>query len=192
MLNQKYKNKTCKVCDKSFMPTRGLQRVCGPVCAIRLIEHQKSEKARKANSKALRARKEALRSKSDWAKLAQKEFNAFIRLRDQNDPCISCGRYHQGQYHAGHYRTTAAQPALRFNEIGCHLQCMPCNTHKSGNISEYRINLIKKIGIELVEWLEIDHPQVKPWTVEELQAVRRYYRDAQKAMKQTVGAYEPF
>ena len=60
---------------------------------------------------------------------------------------------------------------------------MPCNSHKSGNISEYRIGLIKKIGIELVEWLEKDHPRTKAWTVEELQAIRKYYREAQKAMR---------
>jgi hypothetical protein len=146
----------------------------------------------KAERAALRKRKEGLRSKSDWLKLAQAEFNKFIRLRDSNLPCISCGRFHNGQYHAGHYRTTAAQPALRFNELNCHKQCQPCNTHKSGNITEYRIELIRRIGVDLVEWLEKDHRQPKPWSVDEIKAIRKYYREAQKQILVTPGEIDPF
>ena len=175
------KTKPCKVCNAKYTPTRPLQRVCGVSCAIEYNHRVDAEKAQKAAKRALRARKEKLRSKGDWLKLAQAEFNKYIRARDTGG-CISCGRHHTGQYHAGHYRTTAAQPALRFNEINCHKQCMPCNAHKSGNISEYRINLIKKIGVDLVEWLEIDHPRTKTWTVDEIQAIRKYYREAHKAL----------
>ena len=176
------KNKKCKVCSNSYAPTQPLQRVCGVSCAIEYNHRVDAKHAEKGRKMALRQRKESLRSKNDWLKLAQVEFNKYIRARDADLPCISCGRHHTGQYHAGHYRTTAAQPALRFNEIGCHKQCMPCNTHKSGNISEYRIGLINKIGIELVEWLEIDHPRTTSWTVPEIQALRKYYREATKLL----------
>ena len=183
-LKRTMKPKPCKVCLETFTPQRAMQRACSVPCAIEYNNRVDAQNAEKRRKRALRLRKEGLRSKSEWAKLAQKEFNGFIRLRDEDLPCISCNRHHTGQYHAGHYRTVGGQgSALRFNEIGCHKQCMPCNSHKSGNISEYRIGLIKKIGIELVEWLEKDHPRTKAWTVEELQAIRKYYREAQKAMK---------
>jgi hypothetical protein len=123
----------------------------------------------------------ALRTKSEWLKLAQVEFNAYIRLRDHDRPCISCGRHHNGKWNAGHYRSVGAQGSMRFNELNCHKQCEPCNSHLSGAIAEYRIGLVKRIGIELVEWLEKDHPRQRSWTVEEIKALRHYYKNAQKA-----------
>jgi hypothetical protein len=129
---------------------------------------------------------------NDHHKLTQREFNAYIRLRDANLPCVSCGRFHQGQWHAGHYRTTKSQPALRYNELNCWRQCAPCNNHKSGNITEYRIELIRRIGIDLVEWLEKDHKQPAKWTIEELKALRKYYKNAQRAMMTTPGECDPF
>ena len=186
------RKKKCKGCGDKFTPPPNLLRasVCSPVCGIAVGREMRA----KAERRAHRKRKEGLRSKSDWLKLAQKEFNAYIRLRDMNEPCISCGRYHQGQYHAGHYRPVGGMcgQALRFNEINCHRQCSVCNNWQSGRLTDYRIGLIKKIGIELVEWLEKDHPEPAKWSIEEIQAIRRYYRDAQKQMKLTPGEAEPF
>jgi hypothetical protein len=96
----------------------------------------------------------AAKSKSDWAKEAQREFNKFIRLRDAELPCVSCLRNHSGQYQAGHYKTVGAHPELRFNEDNCHKQCAPCNNHLSGNIAHYRPNLIDIIGQSRVDALD--------------------------------------
>ncbi len=52
----------------------------------------------RAEKKKQRERKAKLKSRSEWLKEAQSVFNKFIRLRDKSEPCISCGRYHQGQY----------------------------------------------------------------------------------------------
>jgi hypothetical protein len=51
-----------------------------------------------------------------------------------------------------------------------------CNTHKSGNLTEYRIRLAEKLGDEVVEWLDANH-EVKRWTIEELKEVVRYYKE---------------
>ncbi|TCK68080.1 NinG protein, partial [Lonepinella koalarum] len=65
---------------------------------------------------------------------------------------------------------------LRFNEDNCHKQCQPCNTHLSGNITEYRINLVQKIGLERVEWLERkDHKPLK-LSVDEIKELIRVYK----------------
>ena len=37
-----------------------------------------------------------------------------------------------------------AMPSLRFNTHNVHKQCSACNNHLSGNMIEYRINLIAK------------------------------------------------
>lgn len=114
----------------------------------------KQKEADREFKRETKRRKVAAKSKSDWAKEAQREFNRFIRLRDAKQPCISCQRHHQGQYHAGHYKTVGAHPELRFNEDNCFKQCAPCNNHLSGNITNYRPNLIELIGQNRVDALD--------------------------------------
>ncbi len=108
-------------------------------------------------------------------KLTQTEFNKFIRLRDKNDPCISCDQSpHQGQRHASHYRSVNACSVLRFDEANVHASCAQCNCMKSGNITEYRIRLVKKIGPTKVEWLECQNKPRK-YTCPELAEIRAHY-----------------
>ena len=180
----------CQSCKTKFKPQRIGQRVCSPECAVAKVRAD----GLKAREAAYKSRKKALleNDRSFHVKQAQTAFNKFIRERDIGKPCISCGRHHAGQYHAGHYRTTAAQPALRFNELNCHKQCAPCNNHKSGNITEYRIELVKRVGESIVEWLEIDHKQPSKWTIPELKAIRKYYQEAVKQIQTDPLAEQPF
>lgn len=166
------RKKKCKSCGKIFQPERPIQPCCSISCAINLANEQKSKRAKK--EKVEFKRKFLANDRSHQKKLAQKYFNRYIRLRDAGLPCIACGRHHKGQIHASHYRSVGSQPALRFNELNCHAGCMPCNTHLSGNLIAYRVNLIEKIGIGWVEWLEIEH-QPKKYSIEELISVKEKY-----------------
>lgn len=173
----KYKEYKCKVCGNYFVKTiSSTQKVCSPKCAIILSEEQARKKKEKEERAEKRERKAKLKSRSEWLKDAQSVFNKFIRLRDKNEPCISCGKYHTGQYHAGHYRSVGACPELRFCELNVHKQCAPCNDHKSGNIIEYRINLVKKIGVDKVEWLERQDHEPKKYTIEDCKEIIKYYK----------------
>jgi hypothetical protein len=155
------------------------QKVCGTVgCAIAFAEKKRAN----AERKAIRARKEKLKTLSDWLRDAQTAFNAWIRIRDAGKPCISCGRHHGGQNHAGHYRSVGAASHLRFDEQNVHLQCQPCNVHKSGNAIEYRIALVQRIGQAAVDRLENDN-RVKKWTIEEAKGIRDLYRAKLKELK---------
>ena len=156
-----------------------------PACIDGYAEAQ-AEKAKRADAKAARmaakverasikARKEAIKSRAEWAREAQTAFNAWVRARDDGLPCISCGRHHQGQWHAGHYLSTGARPELRYTESNVHRQCAPCNTHLSGNAVLYRIGLVNRIGLGAVEWLEGPHPLPK-WTADDYKAIRDTYR----------------
>tara|TARA_R110000751_G_C13517498_1_gene452361 strand:- start:325 stop:573 length:249 start_codon:yes stop_codon:yes gene_type:complete len=71
---------------------------------------------------------------------------------------------------------------LRYNEDNCHKQCQPCNTHLSGNLVEFRVNLIVKIGLDRVEWLEGPHDPIK-YTIEDLQALLKKYQILNKEFK---------
>jgi transcriptional regulator of acetoin/glycerol metabolism len=137
--------------------------VCSTDCAHAYSKVLRAKKRRKERAE-FRAR-----DKQTLLKRVQALFNKFIRLRDAKEPCISCGYTGNGrQWHAGHYRPQGRNGALRFNKLNCHKQCSICNNYLSGNLVNYRANLIKKIGLEMVEELE-NNNEVKRWTVQELQ-----------------------
>ncbi|HED8921315.1 TPA: recombination protein NinG, partial [Pseudomonas aeruginosa] len=128
-------------CGQEFTPRfSSTQKACSPACAL-AIKDKHAKPARKAiadrERREIKVRKERLKSRADHLREAQAAFNEFIRLRDADQPCISCGRHHDGQYHAGHYRTVAASPELRFEPLNVNKQCAPCNNHKSGDIVNY-------------------------------------------------------
>ena len=178
------KPKTCKSCRTKFVPVRPLQVVCGFTCAMAHADKAKARATATEALKAARAHREAkvkAKTRAQWMKEAQASFNRWVRLRDADLPCISSGRHHTGQYHAGHYRSTAAAPQLRFNPDNVHKQSSCDNNHKSGNIVEYRINLIKKIGLDRVEALENDNTS-HHWTIEDLREIKARYTAMAKAI----------
>jgi len=173
--------KRCAVCREKFQPRSMSHKACKPECAaIHAVSIRKAQER-----KSDRERRTALKTRQDWLREAQAAFNTFIRLRDHDRPCISCGRFHTGSYDAGHYRSVGAQPALRFDESNVHKQCVPCNQHKGGNIIEYRIRLVEKIGRMGVEWLEMEHPPLKldiPAIKEIKEEYQRRVRELKKEM----------
>ena len=186
------KPKKCRVatCRASFVPSRMGQAVCSPKCAL-VDGPRHAPKARKAldqiERREIKVRKEKLKTRADHLKDTQQAFNAWVRARDAALPCVSCGRHHQGKYDAGHYRTVGSNPALRFEPMNCHRQCSPCNTRLSGNIVNYRIELVKRIGAEALEWLEGPH-EAKRYTVDELKAMTADYRAKTKELKRGIAA----
>jgi len=90
-------------------------------------------------------------------KKADLYFHKFIRERDCQDKCISCKNGSPEQ--AGHFYSGGHYSSLRFNESNVNGQCKRCNLFLSGNLNEYRRNLIKKIGLKEVEKLDMiaDH-----------------------------------
>lgn len=181
------KPKTCKnpACGVRFTPQRLGQSVCSPVCALAIKDVHK-ERARKAlaqvERKAIKAAKERIKSRGDYLREAQTAFNAWVRERDAQLPCVSCGRHHQGQWHAGHYRTVAGSPELRFEPLNVWKQCAPCNNHKSGDIVNYRLELVRRIGAEQVAWLEGPH-EPKRYSIEDLKAIAAEYRAKVRELK---------
>jgi len=52
---------------------------------------------------------------------------------------------------------------------------------RSGNITDYRINLIKRIGEERVNFIEGDH-QPKKYTIEEIIEIKKTYKEKQREL----------
>lgn len=168
-----------------------MQPCCSPRCALLYVREKKFKRDKKevalreaAERRANRDAKEAIKPIGKRLAEAQAAFNAWIRERDRHLPCISCGRFHEGQWHAGHYRTVGSHPELRFEPLNVHKQCAPCNNHKSGNIVDYRINLIGRIGADGVDWLEGKH-EPKRYRVDDVEEIKRKYRAALRDLKKS-------
>lgn len=176
-------------CRQPFSQHNSMQIVCSPKCGLALAAIQRKNReaqTAKLDRQQTREQRERIKTRSDYLKEAQVAFNAWIRERDRDLPCVSCGRHHQGQYHCGHYRTVAGSPALRYEPLNCAKQCAPCNNHKSGDIVNYRIELVKRIGQEAVEWLEGPH-EPKRYTIEDLKEITSIYRAKFRQLKKEAG-----
>lgn len=80
--------------------------------------------------------------KSDCQKLC----NEYVRLRDKNKPCISCGQYKELQ--AGHYYAVGGYDGLRFDLDNVNGECAGCNCFDESHLIGYGDNLLMKIGQE--------------------------------------------
>ena len=177
----KAKKAKCKQCKKRgcvvdmITTPMHLGHFCDYECAAEFGKAN-IEKGRKQVKKQISRdlREFKANDKSMLTPKAQAAFNKFIRERDKDLACISCGREHGGQYHAGHYKSVGARKDLRFNEDNCHKQCSVCNNHLSGNLAEYTPRLIAKIGKARYEkLLEVS---TRSYTVEELKTIIKKYK----------------
>lgn len=156
----------CKVCDKQFLRFRTTQSVCGPRCAAKVGKTQRA---------ALKLALINMRPRSRWLDDTQKAVNAYVRARDRYKPCISCRCPWEPMFQAGHYLSRGARPELRFDLDNIHGQCVRCNMHLHGNQAMFRLGLVERKGIELVERLEGPHVAQK-WPIDELKTMRDAFR----------------
>ena len=170
--------KTCK-CGAEFVQYTTLMNKCAKCLADNAKKKREEDNKIFSRDDVKKARKQLKKlsdsDRSVMTRRAQTAFNAYIRKRDEKEPCISCGRHHQGQYHAGHYRSVGSSPENRYNELNVHKQCSACNNHLSGNLIPYRVNLIDKIGLYAVELIE-NSSKAKKYTIEELKEIEQEYK----------------
>lgn len=186
------KPKKCKAkgCGIVFTPQRMGQHVCGPACAqtIAMAKREQEEQRKRSDErKADRVKREKLKTRSDWMKEAQREFNRYIRLRDASRLCICCSKplgedEPGGGYDAGHFRSVGSAPHLRFDERNVHAQRKYCNKYLSGNALAYRVGLINRIGLGAVESLESDQTP-RRYTIEDLKQIRDTYRQKARELE---------
>ena len=131
-----------------------------------------------------KVRTKELRSRTEWYNLLQTEVNRYVRNRDINEPCCTCGTTNHGiKYDAGHCFTRAARPDLRFNIHNIHKQCsVKCNQHGSGMRHEYKLFIDNKYGPNHFDWLKGYHRPLNEefphWTDIEKEIIR--YRKLNK------------
>ena len=177
-----FKRALCPQCKKKLEPGQRIHQECiepwaeAQAAKAERSEAKKARVAAKLERAETRRRKEAIKTIADLKREAQQALNRWIvHVRDKDRPCISCGRYHEGAYHAGHYLSRGAAPQHALNPVNVWKQCAPCNTYLHGNQAAYRASLVLEIGQAAVEALEQDNAPHK-WTREELIAIRDEYR----------------
>lgn len=200
----KLPRRKCKVCSEWFHPAYDNIRWCcpehGAIYAIELRSKEKVKaeakriKAKKDEEKAGRVRRQAKRdsfkTKSQWDKEAQSAFNRYIRIRDEGKECASCGNPLIGKSNyltgsaidASHYRSRGAASHLKFNVFNVHSACTRCNRQLSGNAVEYRIRLIDRIGLALVERLESDN-EPRKFDIPYLQRIKSIFTRKARALE---------
>ena len=170
----------CKNCKNKFEPRYFLQKFCmdSDECIKAFANWSKVESVKRVNKEWREEKKvlrEKLKSQADYVKDLQTVFNQYIRLRDKDLPCVSCGVFNCEEFHAGHYLPTTFQ-VLRFNEFNVWKQCSRCNTHLRGNITAYRIELINRIGLAEVEKLENKRHEISKLSIPDLKAKIVHYK----------------
>lgn len=178
-----------KGCGNRFQPRSMMHKVCSEECAglVAVTDRKKAEA--KAEAKADKAKRFRLKTRSEWIADVQVAFNALVRFRDRNEQCISCQTHLPtladqpgGGFDCGHYRSRGSAPHLRFDFRNAHGQCKKCNRYRAGNAADYRIGLIRRLGLETVEALECDQTG-GGWTIPELIGMRDDFRAQLAKMK---------
>lgn len=186
-LSYKPRMRKCAICRTPFKAFDMRVKWCSPDCGLAVAQRELAKKDRKD----LKARKEAMKSIPELKADAQKAFNAYIRYRDKDLPCICCdgwgGEWSRGGiWDAGHFRSRGSADHLRFDERNVHKQLKQCNKWGAGRATDYRIGLIKRIGLANVEALEADQVIVK-WTREVLVAIKIEYTKKLKQLMARAG-----
>jgi hypothetical protein len=110
-------------------------------------------------------------------------FNMYIRLRDKDLPCISCGQpLPFAGSHAGHF-VSSTYTVHRFNELNVNKQCPSCNLFRHGNLISYFIGLERKYSPIVPRELEATKHTIKKYTAGELLELIEQYKVKVKEMQ---------
>jgi hypothetical protein len=162
----------CKNCKEKFEPIRFNHKYCLKDECVRAFVAEAREKQWKQTKTRMKADLETVQ---DIVKAAQMVFNKYIRERDKDELCISCKQIPK-KVNAGHFWNANNHWNVRFDEDNVHVQCERCNSFLSGNLLEYRTNLLTKIGAERFNQLEARARVTRKFTKDELKELIKKYK----------------
>ena len=137
-----------------------------------------ANETKKQYNKEKKERKWELMSTVQRINKAKQVFQKWIRQRDKNDPCISCGTVTSDLWDGGHYLKAEIYTGVIFNEMNVHRQCRKCNRFLGGNEAKYRLALCLKYGESEVVKLENTANELRQyrWTSDELKSIIEKYK----------------
>lgn len=167
----------CKHCREKFEAKHFNQKYCfKPDCVQAWVKTAKKQNSKKLHKKW----KDDLETVQSLMKKAQAMFNSYIRLRDKNKSCISCGDKLGSSFDAGHYYSSGGHKSVTFDEDNVHGQCRRCNHFLSGNLIQYQEGIAKRIGAEKLFDLHKKAHNTKKYSREELKEIIEIYKKKKK------------
>ncbi len=178
-----FKPKRCKVGKEMFTPIKFGQPTCFEH-AGQYLRQQKAKKLNQTQKEQRKVMKENIKTRTEYLKELETAFNAYIRERDKNLPCISCGATSGFRPTAGHYFPTT-HGSVRFHEDNVNMQCwFNCNKNKHGNLAEYLPNLIKKIGQKRFDAMsKIKNQETLHLSIPEIIELKTHYKQLIKEIQ---------
>jgi len=107
---------------------------------------------------------------------AKEACHRYIRLRDKDKLCICCSEPLGDDFEAGHFWESGNFSFIRYHEDNIHGQRKHCNRFKGGDSGFYRENLVEKIGIDRVKWLDNNRSKSVKITADYLREIEAYYK----------------
>lgn len=147
----------------------------------KIIERSRIRATKKVSEEKRKKLAEFKRNNKSIRKLIQEArliFHEYIRIRDANNACISCGSTTSQIWDAGHFKKAELYTGLIFDERNSHKQCRKCNVYLDGNEGEYRKNLFIKFGKEWLDNLDeyANRLRTYKFTREELYEIKETYK----------------
>lgn len=147
---------------------------------------KKAAKREQEERAKTRAQKEAIKTRPKLLAELQVVFNAYIRARDADKPCICCGKPFEpqkpgGSVDAGHYLSRGSASHLRFDENNVFAQRKNCNRPGGTTRAAFRAGVEARIGIEALEALEADQTD-REYTKDDLRSMKALYRSKLKQL----------
>ena len=173
----------CKHCKKKFEPMHFNQKYCMETECLKVWVEKVKEVQWKKRKRRL---KEELKTTSDYIKEAQKWVNRFVRFRDKDKPCVSCGSALTGKYDAGHFFSAGGHASTRFDPRNIHGQCVFCNQYEHGALYKYQKELINRIGQDEFNDLELKSKKISKWDKENLKKIIKDYKEKCKEIEKYV------
>lgn len=157
----------------------------------RIISDKQLAKRRSVSHQEKKVGRERLLSMPARLKRARETaFQVYVKIRDfawfqeigKEPACIMCGNTNPSGWDAAHFVSVGSRPELQFHPDNCHTSCQKCNRFTAQGDTQYRENLIAKVGIEMVEYLERYHATIR-WDAEEVEGIRSHYKKLIKDLK---------
>ena len=119
-------------------------------------------------------------TKSSAVDKADRQFSRVIRLRDVIPGgafrCIGCGKFKRIERGDCGHLHSRKHMATRFDELNVHAECRACNRFSADHLIKYQENLIRLIGQEEFDKLNIRSKGIKQWSETDLKELAKYYK----------------
>lgn len=115
------------------------------------------------------------KNKAKSKEKADKYFSLFIRERDKDKPCVTCGVYTDSK-DCGHFISRRFE-STRYDEQNSHGQCQKCNRFEYGNQFEHGLKIDEIYGKGTAEKLHMKSKMLCKRSQNDYEEIAKYYKN---------------